>query len=144
MLSGREVVWNNADLKCAIPASLHNRLHLLGERRDVADLMSAMDVLCSSSWGEAFPNVLGEAMAAGLPCVATDVGDSAYIIGDCGVAVQPKDKAALVSGIESLLVMPSIERRALGLQARRRIKDKFALDAIVEKYTQLYKTLILE
>ena len=142
VLSGRDVDWNNADLKRSIPTSLHNRLHLLGERRDVADLMSAIDILSSSSWGEAFPNVLGEAMAVGLPCVATDVGDSAYIIDDCGVVVEPKDKAVLAAGIELLLAMPDEERLMMGARGRRRVEDKFALRAIVEKYAQLYKTII--
>ena len=125
--------------------SLQNRFHLLGERSDVADLMSAMDVLTlCSAWGEGFPNVLGEAMAVGVPCVATDVGDSALVIGDCGVVIAPRDKTALASGIESLLALPVTERRLLGQRARRRIEDKFTLGAIVEQYAALYKTIILE
>lgn len=144
ILSGRDVDLENSELKKHIPTLLGKRFHLLGERHDMPKLMCAMDIFSNSSWGEAFPNVLGEAMAVGLPCVATDVGDSAHIIGDCGVVVPPKDKAALASGIESLLVMPDIYRRALGLRARQRIEDEFALHAIAEKYAQLYKTIVLE
>ena len=111
----------------------------------MADLMSAMDVLClCSAWGEGFPNVLGEGMAVSVPCVATDIGDSALVIGDCGVVVKPQDKMALVVGIESLLGLPATERRLLGEQARRRIEDKFALGAIVGRYAALYKAIILE
>lgn len=145
LLSGCDVSPENASLKQKIPASLKSRCHLLGERSDVADLMSAMDVLClCSAWGEGFPNVLGEAMAVSVPCVATDIGDSALVVGDCGVVVKPQDKMALAVGIESLLGLPATERRLLGGQARRRIEDKFALGAIVERYAALYKATILE
>lgn len=142
MLSGRDVDLNNAKLKQYIPSTLQNRFHLLGDRCDVAHLMSAMDVLSSSSsWGEAFPNVLGEAMAVGIPCVATDVGDSAFIIGDCGVVVPPKNKTALVLGIESLINMPDTQRYELGQKARKRIKDNFILGVIVNQYIDLYRVL---
>ena len=141
ILSGRNVCVDNADLKQFIPTSLQHKFHFLGERSDVADLMSAMDILSSSSWGEAFPNVLGEAMACGVPCVATDVGDSGYIIGDCGVVVKPRDTPALAAGIESLLSLPETERKLLGEQARKRIEQKFALSSIVELYASLYNNL---
>ena len=91
VLCGRDVSMNNASLEKQVPAMLRNRFHLLGERSDVPGLMSAMDIFCQSSWSEAFPNVLGEAMAVGVPCVATDVGDSAIIVGDTGVMVPPRD-----------------------------------------------------
>ncbi|MDH5256639.1 MAG: glycosyltransferase [Gammaproteobacteria bacterium] len=144
VLSGRDVCLTNVSLKKKIPIALQPRFHLLGERSDVADLMSAMDVFCQSSWSEAFPNVLGEAMAVSMPCVATDVGDSSLIIGDCGVVVAPRDQAALTAAIESLLELPAIERRLLGEKARRRIEDKFTLGKIVEKYSTLYKISIIE
>lgn len=144
LMSGRNICLDNSNLKKKIPTSLENRFHLLGERSDVADLMSAMDIFCQSSWSEAFPNVLGEAMAVGLPCVATDVGDSALIIGDLGVVVAPRDNTALAAGIESLLALPSSERRLLGHRARRRIEDKFSLSEIVEQYVALYEAIIRE
>ena len=145
VLSGRNVCLDNASLKQEIPPPLENRFHLLGERGDVSDLMSAMDISClSSAWGEGFPNVIGEAMATGVPCVATDVGDSALVIGDCGVMVAPRDKEALVSGIESLLALPVAERRLLGARARCRIETKFSLGQIVEQYAALYKTIIVK
>lgn len=143
ILSGRGVSRDNVDFQHGISATLQNRFHFLGERSDVADLMSAMDVFCQSSWSEAFPNVLGEAMAVGVPCVATDVGDSALIIGNCGVIIAPQNNQDLVVGIESLLSLPANKRHLLGEQARKRIKEKFALPAIIEQYETLYKESIL-
>lgn len=144
LLTGRDVTLDNPEITQHIPVDEQHRFHLLGERRDVADLMSTMDILSSSSRGEAFPNVLGEAMACGVPCVATDVGDSGYIIGDCGVVVKPRDSESLASGIESLLTLSPSEREALGRQARSRIENDFDLTVIVERYATLYEELILE
>ena len=144
LLSGRDVSLNNGNLKQHIPVALSSRFHLLNERNDVAELMSAMDIFCQSSWSEAFPNVLGEAMAIGVPCVATDVGDSALIVGDYGVMVKPREKNALIKGVESLLLLSAADRKLLGAQARRQIEANFALDAVVKQYATLYDTLILE
>lgn len=143
LLIGRDVKLTNEDLNRHIPKDLVTRFHLLGERRDVAAVMSAMDVFTlTSEWGEGFPNVLGEAMAMGLPCVATNVGDSALIIGDCGKVIEPKDKSVLIAMIESFLILPATDRRLIGEQARHRIEDNFSLGAIVEQYSNLYKSLV--
>ena len=144
LLSGRDVSMGNEDLKQLIPVELRNRFHLLGERTDVPELMCAMDIFCLSSWSEAFPNVIGEAMATGLSCVATDVGDSKIIVGDTGVIVPARDEKELVSGIDELLKLPQQERQALGENARARIEDNFTLSAIVERYSSLYEQLITE
>jgi len=145
ILSGRDILPNNIELTCLIPDTLRDRFHLLGERTDVHDLMSAMDIVASSSsYGEAFPNVVGEAMASSLSCVVTDIGDSAYIVGETGVVVPPRDNYAFATGIESLLALSLLERQELGEQARQRIEDNFALAAIVKQYSELYKTKIEE
>lgn len=143
ILSGAAVGRNNRDLTVAISPSLQTNIHFLDERSDVPALMSCMDVFClCSAWGEAFPNVLGEAMAVGIPCVATDVGDSALIVNDCGVIVPIKNSLALAKGIQSLLSLTAIERSQLGVKARQHIVDKFSLDMIVKKYSALYKKLV--
>ena len=144
LLSGRDVSLENKALAQLIPAQVRDRFHLLGERSDVSDLMNAMDIFCQSSWSEAFPNVLGEAMATGVPCVATDVGDSAIVIGDTGVVVPPRDENALVAGIESLLTIPLEERHKLGASARARIEANYTLGTIVEQYAALYESLMTE
>jgi glycosyltransferase involved in cell wall biosynthesis len=143
LLAGREVDTGNPALAGIIPAELEDRFVFLGERRDVQVLMQAMDVLClSSSWGEAFPNVLGEAMASGVPCVATDVGDSRLIVGDTGVIVPPRDQEALANGLMSILSRPIEQRRALGDAARERIHERYSLSRIVNMYEALYERLV--
>lgn len=139
LLVGREVGPENPALAGIIPADLMPRFIFSGERRDVSRLMQAMDVLCSSSWSEAFPNVLGEAMACGVPCVATDVGDSALIVGETGLLVPPSDSAALARALTTMLEKRPEARYDLGRDARQRIAKYYSLDASVERYTPLYE-----
>lgn len=142
LLCGRDVVSENERLVSIVPSEMRVRFHFLGERNDIPNLMSAMDVFCSSSsWGEAFPNVLGEAMAMGVPCVATDVGDSREIVGSTGLVVPADDERSLANALQRLLVMFSEERRALGRGARFRIMSSYALDEVVSQYTRLYEAL---
>jgi glycosyltransferase involved in cell wall biosynthesis len=114
------------------------RVHLLQERQDAARFLAALDVsvMCSSS--EGFPNVVAEAMASGIPCVATDVGDAASIVGGAGVVVAPRDSAALAAGITRLLDLDVHARADLSLAARERIGTHFSLDAMAQRYEQLY------
>jgi len=126
-----------------VPVSIRDKFHLLNERDDVPALMCTMDIFClSSAWGEGFPNVIGEAMAIGLPCVATDIGDISTIIGNTGVVVSPHNKEALASGIERLLLMPEEERRMLGANAQAQINANFKLEVIVKEYIELYENLV--
>jgi glycosyltransferase involved in cell wall biosynthesis len=120
---------------------VREHLHLLGERADVPRLMSALDILVSSSSSEGFPNVIGEAMCCGLPCVVTDVGDSANIVGDTGVVVPPRDPAAIADALEGLLDDGPDTRRKLGLAARQRVRELYSLQRIVREYEGLYRSL---
>ncbi len=145
LICGQNVSLENVALRQLIPVRAHDRFHLLGERGDVSELMSAMDIFCLSSvWGEGFPNVIGEAMATGLPCVVTDVGDSAVVVGDTGVVVPPQDESAFVTGVESLLTMSPEERRMLGASAQARIEASYTLEAIVGQYASLYEKLLAD
>ena len=121
---------------------LNARVLLLGERRDLDALYPAFDLVAlSSAYGEGCPNALGEAMACGVPCVATDVGDAALMIGDTGVLVPPRDPAALATGIERLIALGPEGRHALGIRARNRIRRDYNLDAIVARYEALYEEI---
>lgn len=118
------------------------KVHFLGLRKDIPYIMSGLDIVASSSSSEAFPNVLGEAMASGVPCVVTDVGDSAYIVDDTGEVVAPGDMVGLAAALEKLLRLPPMERAALGERARERIEEKFEIEGIVLKYESFYRDLL--
>jgi len=120
-----------------------SRFSFLGRRDDLDRIYPAMDINVLSSLGvEGFHNVLGEAMACGVPCVATDMGDSALIIGDTGRIVPPRDSGALASAIVELLAMPEVGRHRLGRAARQRIEERFSIEAIAARYQVLYSSLL--
>lgn len=103
-----------------------------GGRNDMAAVYSAFDVACSSSFGEGFPNVVAEAMACGRPCVVTDVGDSATIVGNAGLIVPPRDPAALASALTMMLSMSLKERNELGTRALQCITNRFSKDQLLD------------
>ena len=87
-------------------AGVADRFSLLGERHDIPDIVAGLNVATlPSAWGEGFPNVLGEAMACGVPCVTTDIGDSAWIVGDAGIVVPPRDPEALADALGRLVAL---------------------------------------
>jgi glycosyltransferase involved in cell wall biosynthesis len=123
-------------------AGLAERCLLLGPRSDVAEIDAALDIACSSSATEGFSNVIGEAMACGVPCVVTDVGDSAWIVGDTGLVVPRRDPDALAGALSQLVAIGAEGREALGRRARLRVERNFNLAAIVERYEDLYVSLV--
>jgi len=118
---------------------LEGRTFLLGERSDIPKLTAALDIACSTSLGEGFSNAIGEAMACGVPCVVTDVGDSAYVVADAGLLVPPRDPEALAQAIDHLVDAGPEQRRQLGVAARRRIQTEFSLPTIAHRYEDLYR-----
>ena len=122
---------------------LRTRLILLGERRDIPELMAASDIVVCSSVTEGFPNTIGEAMACGVPCVSTDVGDAAALIGETGALVRKQDPAALARKLGEMLDLPPESRAARGQAARQRIEEVFSLQAVVARYTSLFRELAL-
>ena len=106
---------------------------------------AALDVACSSSaYGEGFPNVVGEAMSCAVPCVVTDVGDSALIVADTGRIVPPGAPVALAGALRELIEGSAQGRSALGVRARERIVKHFSLDAITQQYEELYARVYAE
>ena len=128
----------------AIAASgIGGRFVRLGRRRDVGRLHAALDIATlSSAFGEGFPNVLAEAMACGVPCVATNVGDSASIVGETGFIVPPGDAQALAAAWDALRREGRDTRAMRGAAARRRVADRYALAAMIEAYGALYRELV--
>ncbi|MCX6064368.1 MAG: glycosyltransferase [Chloroflexi bacterium] len=102
---------------------------------------NAFDLLVSSSYGEGLPVVLGEAMSSGVPCVVTDVGDSAFAVGDTGLAVPPQSPELLSDAICKILVMPEPDQLILGKKARQRVLDHFSIEKLVDGYQLVFETL---
>jgi glycosyltransferase involved in cell wall biosynthesis len=117
------------------------RFTLLGERADVPLCLAAMDIFCLSSRAEGFPNAAGEAMAMGLPCVVTDVGDAALLVADTGVVVPKEDAPALAGGLERLLAMGPDARRSMGQRAQARIHAEFTVERSRERFEAIYQRL---
>ena len=117
----------------AVQLGLAGELVWAGARRDMPAVYGALDVLAlSSCWGEGFPNVVGEAMACGVPCVVTDVGDAARIVGPEGIVVPPGDARGLADGFCRLLAAPPGGRAARSARCRARIVREFPLAAMAE------------
>ncbi len=136
VLCGKDVSPQNAELARWVEELGRSvRVHLLGPRPDPDRLFRAFDVLALSSVsGEALPLVIGEAMASGVPVVATDCGDAAEVIGDPERVVPVSDPDALARSMASVLTQPADARRELGARARARIAAEFSLSAMADAY----------
>ena len=145
VLCGNGIDQNNLQLSSWIDEfGLRNYFHLLGFRPDVNRITAGFDVaLLPSAYGEGFSNALGEAMASGIPCVTTDVGDSAWIVNDTGAVVPPSNPEALAAAIMEMAMLPKEELQRLGSKARKRIETQFSLDAIVLLYQKAYETVVI-
>jgi glycosyltransferase involved in cell wall biosynthesis len=144
VLVGQGVDENNHLLiKLIEDLKIRENIHLLGKRMDVDEITAGLDIACSSSsWGESFSNSIGEAMACAIPCIVTDVGDSAQIVGESGILVKPRDREAFTDAMVRLIKMSSEERRELGKLARNRIINHFSLDLVVKQYEDMYQNLL--
>jgi glycosyltransferase involved in cell wall biosynthesis len=142
ILVGKNIDKNNSYLLNLInKLNLSHQVHLLGQRNDIPLINTAFDMATSSSYTEAFPNVVGEAMSSGVPCVVTDVGDSAWIVGDTGKVVPCKNPQALARAWQELMEMTPQQRQLLGEKARQRIIANFSLNSIVAQYENLYQSI---
>jgi len=142
VLIGQGVDGANPALARAVAEyGLAGHAHLLGPRPDVAAWTAGFDVAVSSSVSEGFPNVVGEAMACGVPCLVTDVGDSALVVGDAGRVVPPADAAALAAAAAALVDLGEDGRRRLGAAARARVAAEFGLPVVIGRYEAFYRDL---
>jgi glycosyltransferase involved in cell wall biosynthesis len=139
LLIGPNINKNNEELVSLIMKyDLGRDILLLDIRDDIPNIMSASNLLISSSSGEGFPNVIGEAMACGTICVVTDVGDSAYIVGDTGFVVPPQNSEALASAILKGLELNDKDINIKSKKAKFRVEEEFEISKIVKKYESLY------
>jgi glycosyltransferase involved in cell wall biosynthesis len=139
LLAGEDITAGNRQLKSLVQEnSLQQVTYLLGTRRDLPRLTAALDVSCLSSWSESFPNVVIEAMACGVPCVATDAGDTRFIVGDTGRVVPTLAPKALAEAISAMIARGAAERAVFGQRARERVLAKFTLQKTVRAYESIY------
>lgn len=120
---------------------LSGRVHALGARSNIHEILPGLDLLISSSaYGEGAPNVIIEAMACGVPCITSDVGDAAAIVADSKRVVQPRDPHALATVTLEFLALPKTVRKALGQQALVRIQEHYDIKFVIDRYRALFLT----
>ena len=122
--------------------ALAGRCTCWGAAQTCPAFWQALDVAVSSSRGEAFPNIVGEAMACGVPCAVTDVGDSSLIVGKTGLVVPMGEPEALARAMEKLLQLAAEKRVQLGLAARQRIQEQYNISDIAARYARMYEEVL--
>lgn len=146
LLVGDSLTEGNIELKQLIrQAGVEEHVRLLGPRTDIVAIMNALDIHVLSSAGEAFPNVLAEAMACGTPCVTTDVGDAALIVGDTGWVVPARNSRALADGIAAALTAYRQQPESWPLRqnaCRERITAKFSMPSMLAAYQKLWDEVV--
>lgn len=145
LLAGRGMTPEQKEIRALLEAEeLGTRVSLLGDRKDTAELTAALDIACLSSWAEALSLSVGEAMACGVPCAVTDVGDNGYLVGETGRVVPARDPEALARAILELVEVGAEGRRKLGAAARQRIERDFSLPEVFRKYQCLYDEFLTD
>jgi glycosyltransferase involved in cell wall biosynthesis len=145
IMVGRNVDDTNVELRSLIESRGGDAaFRLFGERSDVAQLMSTMDVFCLTSSAEGFPNVVAEAMLMRVPCVVTNVGDAARIVGSRGLVVPSGNPNAFAEAVKSVESNGVEWRKAAGEAARQHIVDHYSIEIISKNYEQLYENICEE
>ena len=143
VLVGKGIDKQNREImKLLYINGLNDGVLLLGERTNIHDILPSFDICAlSSAFGEGFPNVLGEAMSCGVPCAATDVGDSAFLIGDTGRVAPPGNPEAIARAWLELLSMSEGQQLRIGAEARKRIVERYSIPKVALQYEKLYNDL---
>jgi glycosyltransferase involved in cell wall biosynthesis len=143
VLAGRGCDANNLALTEQISRyGLTEQVLLLGERDDIPALLPEFDLFCMPSRSEAFPVALGEAMLAGIPCVATRVGDSEVLGGPDTVFVDALDVSALANAILERSQLQPEFLLSLGMKGRQRVLDRFSIQSVSRQYEAIYQDLL--
>lgn len=143
VLCGTNIAPENATLSQWISESgCRERFHLLGERMDVEWVHAALDLEVSASVSEAFSNSIGESLCCGVPCVVTDVGDSAWLIEKAGRVIPAQDAPAMARACIEILSSPAAERAALSRCARQRMERSFDIHVIARQYHDIWREVL--
>lgn len=143
LLVGRHCDEANKELLQLIDSlELRSSVVLLGERNDIPQCLAALDVYCLPSRQEGFPNALGEAMAMGLACVATQVGDVRLLVDDTVLVAAPADVRALALALSEMMSKTTEERQALGQKASERITHNFSHDKTRASFYKVYQDIL--
>ncbi len=130
---GSKPIYGHKILECP------ENIRVLGTVTDTDTFYAACDiVVLGSSYGEAFPMVIGEAMSRQRPCAVTDVGDCAYLVGDTGVVAEDSSAETLAASWTRLIDMPPQERNRLGAAARNRIEENFDQSMVANEYLRIF------
>jgi glycosyltransferase involved in cell wall biosynthesis len=143
MLVGRGMSETNPELRrLLVSLGVASRVILVGEYTPSSELYSAMDILCSSSVAEGFPNVIAEAMCCEVPCVGTDVGNTRELLDGVGVVVPPNSALCLADALAAVCREGRDAWDDRGARGRSRIAESYSLDRVVEEYAQLYDEMV--
>lgn len=144
LLVGRDLNQHNKLLnKWIAETNAPEKFILLDERKDVPALMKLMDIFCLHSASEGFPNVLGEAMCLGLPCVTTDAGDAAFIIGNHPELIVPtRNPESLAKALQQLILLTPTQRKQLGSELSERIATEFSIEKTITAYENIYQEIL--
>ena len=142
LLVGYNITKNNIDLISEIKRlELSNHVKLVGQSNDIPNIMNGLDIhILSSSYGEGFPNVVAESMACGTPCIVTNVGDSALIVGKTGWVVPPKNSIKLAKAIEDALYEINTARWSKRCsKARQKVKESYDIEKMIKLYNKVWR-----
>lgn len=141
-LIGRDIE-SAEDVQLALKEfGLGNKVRFLGEREDIKDVLPCFDIFCLPSLSEGFPNVLVEAMLAGLPCVATNAGDSARILGSEEFVSPVGDSAMMAEKISTLIMAGEPLRLSIGKRNRELVLEKYTMEKALAVYESFYRSAI--
>jgi glycosyltransferase involved in cell wall biosynthesis len=142
ILAGAGVDANNSKLHDIINAgNLKSRIHLLGLRADVNIICASLDASVTSSFAESFSNSTAEAMSCGVPCIVTDTSNLPSLVGDAGIIVPVGQPKAMAKAMIKLIDMDPITLHDIGMMGRQRIINNYSLNAMIDKYEDLYLSL---
>ena len=126
--------------------NLIHEIKLLGSQTNINQIMNGIDInILSSKYGEAFPNVVAEAMASGTPCVVTDVGDASIIVDKTGWTTKPNNPHSLAKGIKKALISLNTNNwKNKCIKARKRVHKFYNINQMIENYRLIWKSVLIK